>query len=301
MREGYQRTFITAKLCPSFGNDSFKAVASEKKYDIPKLDGITPDLELVHMVLASEQNNLNGDFFNRSELIMAAKTPINKPFNIEHIVSEDESYVSQPIFNRTKNTIIGHMINSALAKKDGTIIKDEEIDDIDKTNDIKRAKEDCLDIIASAVLYSFIFPKTVEDIKAMANDSKMFVSMECWFKGYDFLVNGELIENTEENSKELTEKWSKGVKGEDGKRICRVLKDIIFGAVAATPTPANPESIFLSVASYKQEIEHLKRRHNELHILQSIKPSEVYLSEHNAIERSVATLSKKIEEIQNGK
>lgn len=301
MLNGYDKTYVTAKVVPSFDIENFKAVASGKKYNMPDVENMSLDLTPVNIILASEHENLNGDYFSREELIKSFKTPIHKPFNIEHTMSEDESYISQPFFNRSKNTIIGHMVYSAIADKNGNILSDSDIEKIDSNDDPKRSFNDCIDIVATAVLYNFIFPKTVSDIKESSSNGQMFVSMECWFKGYDFLVNGEIIKSTEDNIKELTDKWSKGERSEDGRRISRVLKDVLFGAVAATPTPANPGSIFLSVAKLEQEYEQLKRRHNELHILQSINPCEEYIVEHDAVEKSAASIMKKIEETKNGK
>lgn len=301
MFDGYEKTYITAKISPSFSCDNFKTVASKKKYNMPSVEFLSPDLVPVNIILASEHENLNGDYFSREELIRACKTPINKPFNIEHTMAEDESYISQPFFNRSKNTIVGHMVFSSIADSDGNVLDDKAIAKLDKEDNPNRDKSDCIDIVATAVLYNFIFPKTVADVISASDDGKMFVSMECWFKGYDFLVNGEIVERTEANSKELTERWSKGEKTKDGRRISRVLKDIIFGAVAATPTPANPGSVFLSVAKLEEEFEHLKKRHEELHILQSISPKEEYVIEHDMIEKSAASILKKIEESKNGK
>lgn len=302
MRDGYERSFVSAKVSPIFKTRLGKAVASKKesKYQIPEFENITPDLDLVALVLASEHENLNADYFSREELIQAVSSPIHKPFNVEHTVAEDESLITQPYFNRTKNTIVGHMIYSALATKDGEILSEEDVKKLDATDNPSREKEDCIDLVAAAVLYSFLFPKTVADIQEAAEKNEMFVSMECWFKGYDFIVDGELVESTEANRKDLTEKWSRRACGKDGKRICRALKNVIFGGVAATPTPANPESVFLATAGLEAEMNQLIKRHNELHILQSINPKDEYVAEHSAIEKSAASIRKKMEDVKNG-
>lgn len=303
MFEGYERSFVSAKVSPIFKTRMGKAIASKesKKYEFPEFENITDDLDLVALVLASEHKNLNADYFSRSELVQAVLSPIHKPFNIEHAVAEDESLISQPFFNRTKNTIVGHMIYSALANKKGEILSDKDIKELDLSDNPLRDNDECLDLVATAVLYNFMFPKTVADIQKTAAEGDMFVSMECWFKGYDFIIDGERVERTDANNEELTEKWSKGECGKDGKRICRALKDIVFGGVAATPTPANPESVFLATAGIESEIAHLVKRHDELHVLQSINPREEYISEHFAIEKSVAALKSKIKEVKDGK
>lgn len=186
MLEGYQKTYITAKVSPAFSVDNFKTVASKKKYDMPTVDFLSPDIVPVNIILASEHENLNGDYFSREELIKACKTPIHKPFNIEHTMSEDESYISQPFFNRSKNTIVGHMVFSAIADKDGNILDEGSLKNIDQNDNPNRKEEDCIDLVATAVLYNFIFPKTVSDIITASEKGQMFVSMECWFKGMIF-------------------------------------------------------------------------------------------------------------------
>lgn len=299
MLDGYEKTYVTAKVSPVFSGDNFKTVASKKKYSMPQVDNLSPDLVPVNIILASEHENLNGDYFSREEIINACKTPIHKPFNIEHTMSEDESYISQPFFNRSKNTIIGHMVFSAIADKDGNVLTDKQVAKLDKKDDPNREDSDCLDVVATAVLYNFIFPKTVADIVKTSENGQMFVSMECWFKDYDFLVNGEIIERTEANSKELTDKWKRGEKTKDGRRISRVLRDVLFGAVGATPTPANPASVFITTAKLEEEFEHLKKRHMELHMLQSISPCDEYRLEHDAVEKSAASILKRIEESKN--
>lgn len=296
MLDGYQKTYITAKVSPVFTGENFRTVASKKKYEMPDVPFLSPDITPVNIILASEHENLNGDYFSRDELIKACKTPIHKPFNIEHTMSEDESYISQPFFNRSKNTIIGHMVYSSIADKDGNVLDDEAISKLDSEDNPCRSSDECVDVVATAVLYSFIFPKTVEDIVKASEKGQMFVSMECWFKGYDFMIDGKIVERTDENNKELTERWSKGEKTADGRRISRVLRDVLFGAVAATPTPANPSSVFLTVANLEEEYEQLKKRHKELHMLQSISPCEEYEAEHAMIEKSAASILKKIEE-----
>ena len=159
------------------------------------------------------------------------------------------------------------MVYSSIADKEGNVL-DDELSKLDSEDNPCRSNDECIDVVATAVLYSFIFPKTVEDIVKASEKGQMFVSMECWFKGYDFMVDGKVVERTEENNKELTERWSKGEKTADGRRVSRVLRDVLFGAVA-TPTPANPGSVFLTVANLEEEYEQLKKRHKELHMLQS--------------------------------
>ena len=54
MLEGYQKTYITAKISPVFTGENFKTVASKKKYDMPSVEFLSPDITPVNIILASE-------------------------------------------------------------------------------------------------------------------------------------------------------------------------------------------------------------------------------------------------------
>lgn len=285
--DGYELTFVKARL--DLGAARHCAVASRKLAMAADDTGIgSVDLLPVKFVLASEHENSNGDCFLRSELIQARATPRYKPFNVEHAVEESGSYITQPLFNASKNTIIGHIIDSSLAAKDGTVIAEEDLESFDATDDVNRPGAESLDVLATAVLYSFYFPKTVSDIEVMASQGKMFVSMECWFKGHDYMVGSEI----KSYDKGLEQDWKRR-KTVGGRRVSRVLRNLIFGGVAATETPANKDSVFLSAASASlrdAEIERLHRRHDELHILYDATLSDVFESEHLEVTRAIATL-----------
>lgn len=286
---GYQKTLVTAKLTVDRSpSDSQLAKASRTVADMETPDGIdTPDLLFVKFVLASEHENSNADYFKRSELIKARHTPKYKPFDIEHNIEESGSYISSPLFNQTKNTIIGHMIDSAVATKDGTVLTEEEIAELDISDDPTRAREDSLDILGSAVLYKFYFPKTVADIEEMAESGEMCVSMEAWFTGFDFLIGDEIIEHTKATEHYIDDWKKRKVIG--GRKVSRVLNGVLFGGVGATEKPANKESVFLT-ASLAKELDMLKKRHEELHILYNHKKTIELKNEHEEVTRAIARL-----------
>jgi hypothetical protein len=285
--EGYELTFVKARL--DLDPARCKAVASRKLTMAADEAGLNSvDLLPVKFILVSEHENDNGDCFLRSELIQARVTPRCKPFNIEHMVEEAGSYITQPLFNASKNTIIGHITDSYLAAKDGTVISEDDLESFDATDNVNRTSTESIDVIATAVLYSFYFPKTVSDIEIMASQGNMFVSMECWFKGHDYMVGSEI----KPYNKVLEQDW-KRKKMVCGRRVSRVLRNLMFGGVAATETPANKDSIFLSAASANlrdAELKRLHKRHNELHILYDATLSNVFESEHLEVTRAIATL-----------
>lgn len=287
MFEDYHKTRVTARLIPVGSEQSKRAVASMKKV-VGAISGFTPveapDLTYCMFVLASEKENTNGDYFSRADIINAKNSPAYKPFNVEHKLTEASSYITAPLFNKNENTTIGHIVHSAIARKDGTVLTEKEVSDLDMTEDPNRNDEECLDIVCGAVLYSFYFPKTVSDLLAMASDNTISVSMECWFKDYDFLVGSEIIKSSASNADMLTAEWRAGKKVE-GRRVSRVLKDFVFGGVGATTNPANEESVFVTTTMDK-----LVARHQELHLLQKYAPSEKYVEEHEELERLVASI-----------
>jgi hypothetical protein len=289
--EGYELTFVKARLDLDSENVSrimpFKIAKSSDGMD----ENMCPvDLLPVKFVLASEHENDNADYFLRSELVSARNTPAAKPFNIEHMLEEAGSYITQPLFNTTKNTIIGHITSSYIATKDGTRISEEAIASMDASDDISRPSAESLDLIARAVLYKFYFPKTVEDVETLAKANKMFVSMECWFRGHDFLVGSEIIQSTKANEDALNEDWRKKKKVA-GRRVGRILRNLIFGGVAATETPANKESVFLAAASSGTVLERLIKRHHELHILYEATGKKELEVEHLEVTRAIASIA----------
>lgn len=295
-RQGYHQTLITANV--QLDNKPDSIIGSLRKSNasldeaLPPID--SPDLTFVKFVLASEHENINGDYFSRTELVEARETPSHKPFNIEHTLEEKASYISSPLYNETKNTIVGHIVGSVLARKDGTVLTEDEVAELDMADNPKRPYEDSLDLVASAVLYKFYFPNTIADVEDMAESGDLAVSMEAWFKGYDFMVAGEIVPSTQENFAELTSKWqNREIAGD--RRISRVLKGVLFGGVAGVKNPANPDSQFIT-ASIQNELQVIAKRHRELHILYSVDPKEEYLEEHEELMKSAASLLKKQED-----
>ncbi|MCK9279282.1 MAG: hypothetical protein M0P71_01450 [Melioribacteraceae bacterium] len=286
MHKDYEKTIVTATMVPE-KSDYFK----NAKASIKKIKGAVnlfspidvPDLSYRIFVLASEHENKNGDYFSRSQLLASRNSPIYKPFNVEHKLKEVSSYITSPLYNQNQNTIIGHMVHSALAKKDGTILSEDEISKLDTTDDPKRKVEDSLDMVCGAVLYSFYFPNTITDLLQMTEDGKISVSMECWYKGFDFMVGEEIIKSTDSNKEKYLSQWNAGEKVK-GRRVSRVLNGLLFGGVGATTNPANEYSCFVTAR------EKLIARHNELHILQKYNPNELYIKEHEEIERLVASM-----------
>ena len=168
MFEGYERSFVSGKKFLLFSKREWgKPLRPKrsKKYEFPEFENITDDLDLVALVLASEHKNLNADYFSRSELVQAVLSQyinlliLNTPLPKMRVLFLSRSLIG------LKNTIVGHMIYSALANKKGEILSDKDIKELDLSDNPLRDNDECLDLVATAVLYNFMFPKTVADIQ----------------------------------------------------------------------------------------------------------------------------------------
>lgn len=192
-----------------------------------------PDLAIVVSILASAGWNLNDDIFTPSELWKARETAIHKPMNHMH----------------DGNIVLGHIVKSCAVDKNGNEIVLGENDVI--PNDF--------DIEVAGVLYKALPERAelIEEILTKSNNGEMFVSMECWFPdfAYGFIDNTtgatKIVERNEDTAfltKHL--KIYNGTGEFEGRKIGRVLKDIIFGAQGFVTEPANPESV-IRVAAEK--------------------------------------------------
>jgi hypothetical protein len=195
---------------------------------VPTLENQT-DLTKLVAILLSTGINRNDDVFLASEILPVRETGAHKPVNLEHDPKQ----------------IIGHMLRTFASEKDGSRIADN-----------ARPSNKSFDITAEAVLYSFLFPDLIEDIKDRADCNNLFVSVEVWFKAFDFLVGNKLVKRNSQTASQLEGrlKVNGGEGFFEGKRVGRVLRDMIIGGIGVVRDPANPESIIKSVSSFDSEV-----------------------------------------------
>lgn len=189
-----------------------------------------PDLSLIVSVLVSAGWNLNDDIFLPAELWQARHTPKHKPMNDSH----------------KQNIILGHIVDSKAVDKEGNEIVVDNEDEL----------PDEFDLEVAGVLYSALpelAPK-IASIMEKAEEGSMFVSMEVWFTDFGYgVINDDgstKIIDRDESTAFLTKHLkSFGGTGEvDGKKIGRVLKNMIFAGQAFTTNPANLESVIRTAA-----------------------------------------------------
>lgn len=221
-----------AVLCPISSNHDFQGDISDSLSSALASIGVEQcnqsDLYYLNSVLVSAGWNKNDDVFEVVDLWDARNTPVNKPFNYMH----DET------------DIIGHMTASAVMGPDGTLVDDScPVDQLPEK----------VDIITSAVIYKSwgdpeLRNRTEEFIKQIS-DGELSVSMEVFFKGFDYALitpDGEhKVIARDKDSAFLTKHLrSYGGSGEyEGYKVGRVLRNFYFVGKGLVDKPANPRSI----------------------------------------------------------
>lgn len=207
------------------------------------------DLYYVQSILVSSNWNKNDDIFDKGEVWAARKTPEDKPTNLDH----DE------------NTIIGHIVANWPIAEDGSII--------DEMTDVEELPDKYHILTASVIYRSFTSPDLKERSEKLISEikeGKKYVSMECFFNGFDYGLidknsNNYTILERNDSTAHLTKYLrSYGGAGEHEQyKIGRVLRNITFSGKGFVDKPANPESIILNTPLIANEIEHKKNTNFE--------------------------------------
>lgn len=168
------------------------------------------DLMFVRYVLCHEGPNKNGDYFFRSELEKAEKTPQHKPINWEHNLP-----------------IIGVVTDSVLRKP------------------VPDAKDSRWYIECAGVIWKYFFPQFAAEIKAKAESGILGNSMECYFSDYVYVLGSE-----DKIVKRHDAPHLQGYIGKEyeGVPVYRGLLNILFGGSGVVRNPGDEDAIFLSVA-----------------------------------------------------
>ena len=190
------------------------------------------DLYYVQSILVTSSWNKNDDIFDKDEIWIARNTPEDKPTNLEH----DE------------NLIIGHITSNWPITEDGILISED--------TPIENLPEKYHILTGSVIYRAFTSPELKErsdKLIAEIESGNKFVSMECFFKGFDY---GLLDKSTgtyktlarNENTAYLTKylRAYGGLGEHDNYKIGRVLRNITFSGKGYVEKPANPESIIFN-------------------------------------------------------
>jgi hypothetical protein len=189
-------------------------------------------LYYVQSILVSSSWNKNDDIFDPEEVWAARNTPEDKPTNLEH----DE------------NLIIGHITGNWPITEDGYII-----DESTSPQDLPEKYH----ILTGSVIYRAFSSNELKDrsekLIAEIEDGNKFVSMECFFKGFDYgLIHKSTGEYKVLSRNDSTAYLTKhlraygGLGEHDNYKIGRVLRNITFSGKGFVDKPANPDSIIFN-------------------------------------------------------
>jgi len=208
------------------------------------------DLYYTQSILVTTSWNKNDDIFDPKEVWLAKDTPMHKPTNLEH----DESL------------IVGHITSNWPINDDGDLIEE----NMDENNLPEK-----FHILTGSVIYKgYTDPELrqrSEKLIAEIESGDKYVSMECFFKGFDYgLVDKatgkfNILPRNEETAFLTKHLRAYGGQGEHQEyKIGRVLRQITFSGKGFVNKPANPESIIFTkdnlhfdkqIASDKNNIE----------------------------------------------
>ena len=195
------------------------------------------DLYYTQSILVSSSWNKNDDVFDKNEVWAARHSPEDKPTNLEH----DES------------VIIGHIVSNWPINEDGSLI--------DENTSVENLPEKYHILTGSVIYKAYTKDELKSRTEALINEiesGSKYVSMECFFKGFDYglinKANGTYhILSRDDNTAHLTKFLrAYGGSGEHEEyRIGRVLRNITFSGKGYVDKPANPDSIIFNSDSFK--------------------------------------------------
>jgi hypothetical protein len=207
---------------------------NSKQYNIDKSIANLEDSDLyyVQSILVTSSWNKNDDIFDKNEVWLSRNTPEDKPTNLEH----DEG------------VIIGHIVSNWPIDEDGALIDD----NIDPSQIPEK-----FHILTGSVIYKgFSNPELKarsEKLIAEIENGTKYVSMECYFKGFDYgLINQSnneykvLARNAETAFLTKHLRAYGGLGEHEGYKIGRVLRGITFSGKGYVDKPANPDSIIFN-------------------------------------------------------
>jgi len=245
---------------------------------------LTKDLYPVTSILVSTVWNKNDDVFLKDEVWKARHTPIHHPVNINH----------------DQDIIVGHMTDIWAVNDSGEIIPD-------------NTPEEDLPSIYSLVNASVVYTSWYEEEKASQvmelinsiEENKMFVSMECIFEDFDYVLSSskeyKVVKRTEETaemSKHLRCFGGNGLFGDY--RVGRAPRGIIFTGKGFTTNPANKRSIIFTnipaPSDYEDGVQSLVA-----HVLENKTMSDTIQTDLDALKQEFANLQASFEALKSEK
>lgn len=205
------------------------------------------DLYYTQSILVSTSWNKNDDIFDKNEVWVARHSPEHKPTNIEH----------------NENIIVGHIVSNFPITEEGILIDENTPED---------NLPEKYHILTGSVIYKSytdadLQNRTQKLISEIQSGSK-YVSMECFFKGFDYGLldkntnNYKILSRNEETSFLTKHLRAYGGLGEhENYKIGRVLRKITFTGKGFVEKPANPDSIIFTKNNVQTSVD-LKTKKN---------------------------------------
>lgn len=189
------------------------------------------DLHYLQSILVSSGINGNDEFFMPTELWCSRNTAKDKPFNVEHNCDD----------------IIGHMTNSYVINDDGTNLPE---------NTTIDTLPDNIHIVSQAVLYKHWNndekQQRMDQILAELKENKWFVSVECLFPSFDYILRNDNGSTKLISRNSKTSFLTKYLRVYDGpgvyenQKIGRVPRNLILSGKGLVKQPANKNSIIFA-------------------------------------------------------
>lgn len=235
------------------------------------------DLYYVQSILVSSSWNKNDDIFDKKEVWIAKNTPEDKPTNLEH----DE------------NIIIGHITSNWPITEEGILI--------DENTQVEDLPEKYHILTGSVIYKSFTNPELKDrsdKLIAEIQDGTKYVSMECFFKGFDY---GLIEKNTgsykilsRNNDTAYLSKYLRsygGIGEHENYKIGRVLRNITFSGKGFVDRPANHDSIIFT-KNLLSETDNKKSNSCNLEKKEEIIKSGVFITQANTNSENTIMSSK---------
>lgn len=267
---------INSKNFASVLDKALKATSTENKQ---------PDLFYFDSILATPGLvNLNDDYFHPAEAWAARHSPIDKQTNYMH----------------NEKDIIGHMTGCFAINFDKTELLSDDltIDDLPEK----------YHLVTSGVLYKKWedpeLQERMDDIIDRISKGELFVSMECLFHDFDYILfskgskDAEIVTRNQDTA--FLTKFLRGFGGSGvykSRQVGRLLKNIVFSGKGIVDTPANPPSIIFNEdqpLKIKATLEQISDN-GELNQMAETKEKEIVTPNFDALEKQVASLTSALE------
>lgn len=223
------------------------------------------DLYYVQSILVTSNWNKNDDIFDKSEVWAAKNTPEDKPTNLEH----------------NEGDIVGHITSNWPVTMEGVLI--------DENTPVENLP-DVYNILTGSVIYKgYTIPELKnrsDKLIAEIENGTKYVSMECFFKGFDYgLLNKSTGEYKVLSRNEATAYLTKylrsygGVGEHDNYKIGRVLRNITFSGKGFVDKPANPDSIIFTKDNLLNKTENITLEKKDDFLISGVSKQESNLNQ----------------------